>query len=741
MKFFRHRFPRLIVPAALALSLLTSCEQEKRRPPEEKPPVKAAGEQPPQKAKPGKSKKAPAVAQSSAPADLSKSIEAFTGAHTRLVWAKCAKPNAGDSFAQREDLLLMGIDTQDGKGERAILPNQGNYSKPLLSVNGETIIYTDKNTVRKGSKKHYRPLIYRTDWKGSKPVKLGEGYAVDCWADPATGVEYVYAVLEFKPTKGLALEGARLVRFPLADPAKVELMYDDTPITPDNVQLSRDGTRASGQFPWPHAGILTLSGGQYTARKLTTGCWTSMAPDNSGVAWTFDGGHREFAMTANDGDKFWQLHLNQAAGMPDSELFHPRWSNHPQFIVVTGPYMKGEGVDGSVINRGGGAAQVFLGHLSEDATKVEGWLQVSHADSGESYPDAWIAGGEKANLKGYAIPAGAAGGTQVATAAWPASKAGLLYLWKDRVTLNAYTTRDGKKHEAVPEGHGAARFGRMGELLVDGGSYEGNPETTADTLAHFQTKPEATWEALVLPPAAEGTPPATPPGVLFGAPGFVLSDAAGRLVVARDASVWRSKEALPATPFHLVVVRGAQGFEAHVNGEPLELEPASGVPASPAPPTLTFGGGWNGGLMNVALYDRAITAEEIASNATAAKARIAAFPAAPARVKVQARLVEVSAMPTPEAIAPYTSSLVAYVYEVEKVLEGALEGKTVLVKHWAMLDEKAAQGFPREAGKSYELLLEREQDQPQLKGERVMDDTTAFDQTAWFDVAPPRVAP
>jgi hypothetical protein len=143
----------------------------------------------------------------------------------------------------------------------------------------------------------------------------------------------------------------------------------------------------------------------------------------------------------------------------------------------------------------------------------------------------------------------------------------------------------------------------------------------------------------------------------------------------------------------------------------------------------------------VALYDRIVTDEEIASNAHAAQARIATFPPAPQRVKVRAKLVEVSPMPTPEGISPYTGALVAYAYEVEKVLEGTLGSKTVLVKHWAMLGERAVQGFPREAGKSYDLVIEREADHPQLKGERVIDDTTAFDQEAWFDVASPRVTP
>jgi hypothetical protein len=96
-------------------------------------------------------------------------------------------------------------------------------------------------------------------------------------------------------------------------------------------------------------------------------------------------------------------------------------------------------------------------------------------------------------------------------------------------------------------------------------------------------------------------------------------------------------------------------------------------------------------------------------------------------------------MPTPEAIEPYTSSLVEYVYEVQKVLEGDFKEPRVLVKHWAMLNLHTVEGLPRELGKSYELTLEKSEDHLHLQGERVMQDTGAFDLQAWFDVAPPRV--
>lgn len=686
--------------------------------------------------KPAKSPKAPLNEKQ----DPSAEVEAFTGAHTRLVWSEYSQAGESDTFATSEGLTLKGLDTRDGLGERTIQAKPGNYSRPLLTCDGTGILWTDKNAVRKNGRKHYKPIIYLTGWKGGRPIRLAEGYAVDCWRDPSNGVEFVYAVQDLKATKGLALEGNRLVRFPLMEPEKVEIVYDDTPVTPDNVQFSRDGTRASGLFPWPHAGLLSLENGKWTAAKLSIGCWTSLAPDNSGVSWIFDGEHKSVAMFADDGEKSWHVKFNTVPGADGLELYHPRWSNHPRFIVLTGPYKRQKNEAGSVINKGGGSAQVFIGKLSGSADKVEAWLQISHDKHAESYPDAWIEGADSADLKDFSIPRGPKTGGAALAGKWPARRDGLMFIWQDRTTLNAFTSRDGGKHEAFIESRGAARYGRFHEMLLDGGMFEAESESAALALQHLREKPEAAFEALLLPAQFEGGEEPQAPCLIFAGPGFHVGIEKGRLTLAQPSGgMWGSVEALPAKPFHLAVNRNAQGFDAFVDGEPFALSARSAAPDVPPAGSLTFGGGWSGGLMHVALYDRVLTEEDIAASSEVAQARIATFTAPPPRVRLQARLVEASALPTPEGIAPYTSALVSYVYDVEQVVEGDLNAKRVLVKHWCMLDQKVAQGFPREVGKSYGLTLERESDHAHLKGERVMDDTTAFDLEVWFDVSPPRV--
>jgi hypothetical protein len=670
-----------------------------------------------------------------APVDsLSKEIEAFTGDHTRVVWTQAQKKGGPDTFAISNSLVLMGIDSRNGLGIRQIIEEKGNYSRPLVTSDGKTILFTDKNTSRKSGKKHYKPMVYRTDWKGSKPVKLASGYATQSWKDPATGIEWVYAVRELRATTRLSLDGKRLVRFQLEDPKKEELIYDDTLITPDNIQFSRDGTRASALFPWPHAGMLIRQDdGTWEAKKLLNGCWTSGAPDNSGLTWVFDGLHKSVTMYAEDGAKSWPLAFNDAPGVKGREMYHPRWSNHPRFITLTGPYTKEKSVSGSVINKGGLTAEIYLGKLNSGADKMEGWLRLTDDDLGDSYPDVWVQGGSEASLADFPK----SGSPPKTVQAKAAPQKGLLFRWQDSKSLNAFQDRQGHKLEALVNSNGAARFGRFNEMLLDGGTFEWEKDDAIGAVNHLSKGGAATLQAIVLPSPLPTSTEA--PGYLFRSPGFAVQIQNGRLaLVTPSGKSWSATPPVPAEPFHLMVVREGEGTQIYMNGTALPLEEGTVSPPSPVE-GLLFGGNWEGGLLQITLHDHAIAAAEAAAHAEEALGRIAAFPPAPPRVKLLGKLVEVSAMPTAAGIDPYTSALITYVYDVEKVLEGEYTGPRVLVKHWAMLGLQPVVGFPREPGKSYELVLEPQSGHAHLQGERAMDDTDAFDLEPWFEVASPRV--
>lgn len=348
-----------------------------------------------------------------APSDeLSRKVEALTGAHTRIVWTQHSRTNQADPFAITDRLILRGLDTRDGRGDRVILEAPANYSRPLICPDGEHILFTNKNTVRNGDDKSYKPEVLLTDWEGREPRKLGSGYAVDCWKDPATGTVWVYAVDKLKPGKSLALFADQLVRFPLHEPSKREVVFADSKLSPDNIQLSRCGTMASGMAPWPHAGLIEMEEADADFSKIGFGCWTSLAPDDSGLMWVLQGNHREVKMLAGRGSETWSVQINDDPTMRGGEMYHPRWSNHPNVIAVTGPYIKPAGIRGSVVNKGGAAADVYLGRMSADKRSIEQWLQITNSQRGDAYPDVWVSGEPGQSSRGKQSDASMAAASQ-----------------------------------------------------------------------------------------------------------------------------------------------------------------------------------------------------------------------------------------------------------------------------------------------------------------------------------------
>ncbi|NKB24885.1 MAG: hypothetical protein GKR87_11010 [Kiritimatiellae bacterium] len=84
------------------------------------------------------------------------------------------------------------------------------------------------------------------------------------------------------------------------------------------------------------------------------------------------------------------MNINQAEGINGHEVYHPRWSNHPRFLVMTGPYVEGEG--GNKIGGGGKRVEIYAGRFSPDYDKVEHWLRITDNKKGDFYPDLWIHG-------------------------------------------------------------------------------------------------------------------------------------------------------------------------------------------------------------------------------------------------------------------------------------------------------------------------------------------------------------
>lgn len=729
---------RSIVPLlpgllAAALALLAGCNRREKPAPSEpsktvEPPKAAAS-------KPAADQARVHPVQPKATEETSVEVEALTGAHTRIVWSQYQKKKSADPYSSNDDHFLMGLDTRDGLGIRVILSEKGNYTRPLLSADGQTVLYTVKGLTRDGKgNKHYKPVIMRTDWLGREPAQIAEGYAVDAWLDTASGTEWVYAVREITPSPRIAIEARKMIRFPLTDPAKEELVWDQTFVSPDNIQFSRDGRRASGQFPWPNAGqFVAGEGGKPTEfKKLLTGCWPGLAPDNSYVSWILDGEHKQATFFSGDGASSWNLKFNAHPDLEMGEIYHPRWTSHPRFITLTGPYL-GELVpgEGSVIGKGGLTAEIYIGKLGEKLDRFEEWVRVTDNELGDNYPDVWIEGGDRVDLAGFPQAKDA---SATAGLGWPRNRDGLVFLWEDRNKNNTVKLRDGHQLDCSLETKGAARYGRHFEMLLDTGSFAPKAEAAAAIADAFKKDGPVSVELVLGMMNPEGAGE----GAVATFPGLQIT-CRGGLIHAKTDSGIIGLGPLSSPVVHFAAVRSGTGYALRAQGADGKTHRAFTAKAAAAArdaPIVFGGGGAGAGLLRVAIYKRPLDEPELVVSAGDLPADLVSVSAA--RVKLRGRLLEASPMPTAEGINPYTSALVECVYEVTNVIEGDYNEKRVFVKHWGMLDRKTTAGFPRRPGVEYELLLEPLSEHPQLKGDRSMA-LDVFDLDPYYDVSAPKV--
>lgn len=403
-------------------------------------------------------------------------LHALAGKHARVVWARDTKDGCHDTWATQSGILLMGLDSEDGRGERAILPDTGSYHLPLLTRDGTRVVYTDN---------HDDGTVYVVGFDGQNKRKVAQhGTAVDVWKDPADDTEWVYiwcAGDGHQCIRRITLEGA-----PDRDARQGELVWGRTPVEKHSFDLSRDGRHASSQFPWPHAYSVELPDGN--ASRYGSGCWTSMAPDNSLYTWVFDGDHRSVHLRG-PGDVKRRIDIHDAPGVNGWEVYHPRWTNHPRFIVMTGPYTGGS-MGGNNIGNGGPDVEVYVGRFDEGYTRIEAWARITDDKNGDFIPDAWIEGGESANILDTLSVAErkrleeldrlADEAARLREAAfkpasdmdgpWPCSHTGLVYAWGGKDADN--TVRNPALGDSLcrPSVHGKVSFDEDGSANLSGGS-------------------------------------------------------------------------------------------------------------------------------------------------------------------------------------------------------------------------------------------------------------------------------
>lgn len=653
-------------------------------------------------------------------------LEDWTGQHSRLVWVQDQGKGA-DTFAHGKELSLYGLDSRDGKGERLLVKGVGNYFKPIFTPDGQQVIYSDRRARQ----------MFALDWESGEIEKLGSGVAVAVWRDTEPSLflrrktVWIYCFSGLQPENKYGT-AQPLYRFPLHDPKKRELIWDKTNMAWSNVQLSRDGEVLGGLFPWPHGGSVQTETKAFT--RYGRGCWTSLSPDNSKLLWIFDGLHRNVQLHDVKNGQTWKVNINSAPGIGGFEVYHPRWSNHPRYFVITGPYEKGDG--GNRIGGGGEKVEIHVGRLDEKARSVESWIQVTNNSRADFYPDLWVEGGEKvqltdelATIEDTTIPL-----------EWPQERKNLVYVWEDMKAPNQLS-------EDSPIGfyqcnltlRGNALFARDLTLMAGGGW--GETGDAGEKIGAAVAGSKAVSVELLVTPKKEQEAAF----FSFTSAGdkklSLVQDGDGLRIdnsLAKEAEQHLSWPGLfsAGEPLHLIVTVETGAVELFVGGRSVGKKKIE-VDFTSTPITgMVLGnlaGSWDGKIAQVAVYNEALQEAELKKNSEYALHNVPkdAQKESVKTLVLDAELFETTEIPAPESIGAYRRALVVNSYLVKKIVDGQYDEEKIVVAEWAVLDRNIIKAYEGTDGPE-RLILEKFDDHPELEGERLMMDIFEPDLTMYY---------
>ena len=665
------------------------------------------------------------------PSESSRDTRELTGAHTRIAWVQDAGTDS-DPLSDRGELRLMGLDSDDGRGERALLPTVSNYAKPMITAEGNRIVYSDR----------IDRSIWIVDWDGSNHRRLSDGFAVDLWRDKDARVDWVYAVEQFGNEGTLPCR-----RFPVDEPHREETVWDGMDVTWGWFSVAGDGLRAAATCPWPDAGLLDLTTGSWHRYRI--GCWPDIAPDGSHLFWALDGPHRNLHVLRESSRSEWQVDLSTAPGIEGLEIYHPRWTNHVRHLAISAPYTLGD--DDIKLDKGGPGVEIYLGRFDANYTRIEAWARATRNDRGDFWPDAWIQGGSEARVPASVASPAPTPALQEpgidSTNHWPGDLRDLVFLWRDSLAPNEVISGNSTRVCRVePQKH--ARWGRHGTMNTNGGSFLARREGEQVIEACRLTGAFA-LEMLVTPRRS------MEPG---GATIVCFSDTTGqtqiRLLQDRETiyleiSAAQDPSRVSRFPVgsasaemrtHLVVNVSGGTVESHVNGEPVftanapEADPRSWTGGS-----LRFGdtpnhdSNWSGSIEGIAIYARTVKAREVSLKHDLYQSRLHRRRTVPG-VEVQARLVHPTPTPEPRTLAPYRRALAVFSYDVE----AGLDDERIQVVHWTILDGQRLPGVAdRIPGTVHHLKLAPFDEHPELSTERILMERVDPKLPFYYDLSDP----
>jgi hypothetical protein len=322
---------------------------------------------------------------------------------------------------------------------------------------------------------------------------------------------------------------------------------------------------------------------------------------------------------------------------------------------------------------------------------------------------------------------------ELAAPAWPIRRDGLIFLWEaaDRPNL-VFDRRIDADRAPVLEARGRARLDRHHAMVLGAGAFIADQEAAGYVRTAAAATHTFTLEALVTPAATASPGPNWI--VSFGRGPNERNLALGQLgdrLVARVLTPTTGPDAdqpqvdlgpIPlGRPSHVVVTYFPGRLAAYVDGE-LRVETAEvqgglnrwrGLP-------LAFGddarGGadWSGSLEAVALFDRALSAEEVRESFLRLR-ELLSRRTEPSRLRVGGRLTAVSTPPTLRQISPYREGLMVHELAVERVLQGSYDGERLRVVRWAIQDGQPLAAARARPGQRVIFTVEPFAANPQLE--------------------------
>jgi len=316
-----------------------------------------------------------------------------------------------------------------------------------------------------------------------------------------------------------------------------------------------------------------------------------------------------------------------------------------------------------------------------------------------------------------------------ATATWPVDEAGVLFCYRSPHDVVAFDADGARKQSygVVPSdlrAYGFTYSDAGGGLVLVRGRYQAKDVSdflvrrlaaaTAVTLeATFTPAGAATAAGLIV---ALGGPDGNDLALVQGPDGLAVEVRGGtpvHLVLAPAASV----------SMHAVVTVSDGQLHAWVDGVARPPQPA--VLARQPAASIIIGSEqdgarpWSGTLHTLALYDRSVDA---AAHQAAMLRRLGARPVIP-RTTLEVEVVEVSATPTPNGIAPYYRGLVVCSYRVLRVIDGpAPDAAIIKIAHWGVMGNRQLAVKDLKVGNRQHLAIEAMAAHPYLSPEHLSED-------------------